>query len=927
MKKTNILTLLSAVVIGSSFTIEKAMAADPTNLILNPGFESGLTSWKNNGSTYAVTKPASGFYSARSGTSQGGVSQSLKLTVGQTYTLKVTARLEALSVSALVSIRFKNAAGALLQENKMPILSTSFRTYSVTVKVPANAAVAEVYSLKESGALSYLYVDDFSLVDVSTTPKPTPVPAPTPIPVPIPTPTTGYAPIGIGGGGAMSGVSISPYSSLWFVGTDMGTLFRSTDLGASWVPVNQYQATFDSDLTRAVSVGFSSDGVTVFHASAGINPKRSSDAGINFATISMGLQLGEIIKYWTADSSNGNVIYAGTNKGMLKSANKGSSWTRVAGIAEESMGTFIDQNSATKRIYHATKSAIYYSDNNGATFSVYYTPIGLSVREFTGGSDSNGVTLAFGDNDGANACSWAYGYLNDWGQASIDANIAHCGYVWVSTGGQTFTKKTQAVGDHLKMAENDSSTIYTTGSTSWIRQYGTKVHVSHDKGASFALKLNQIDYDVIPYAPWSPSKLEYSAVALDIGWWDSGYESFTINARNSNMVAGSGYFFLHSSINGGNTWQAPFTKFNGTGTPTKGQTWKSRGLEVTSVYKMKFHPTNPSIMYAAMADIGGVASEDHGNSFRITKSQFNSIYDYAFNPNDDSVVFAAEGSLHDFPNEWHANSYTGNGGIYKSLDRGRTFQRLTPVDTNYNRQFLSVGYDALHNTIYGGTQEAGIARSGDGGVTWSYMNTGLPGGAKIIPQIEVDPNNGNVYALLTGDAPTYSNQASTGVYILDIVNGATSWKLLRGTVAPATGASASQVWFYPTAFAIDFNNPGTIYLTDYENHNNWLMTGVWKTTNGGANWNRIKQVTHPTDVKIDPKNASKLYVSAYYQLDGQWGDGGQLYTKDGGTTWFRNSTPGMQNNAKSVAVDPTDPTKIFYSYFGGGMLYGMNPNY
>lgn len=35
-----------------------------------------------------------------------------------------------------------------------------------------------------------------------------------------------YTPLGVGGGGAMSGVAISPYAELWFVGTDMGTLLE-----------------------------------------------------------------------------------------------------------------------------------------------------------------------------------------------------------------------------------------------------------------------------------------------------------------------------------------------------------------------------------------------------------------------------------------------------------------------------------------------------------------------------------------------------------------------------------------------------------------------------------------------------------------------------------------------------------------------------
>jgi photosystem II stability/assembly factor-like uncharacterized protein len=617
-------------------------------------------------------------------------------------------------------------------------------------------------------------------------------------------------------------------------------------------------------------------------------------------------------------------MYAGTTKGLLRSANNGTSWTRISSVVEEAIGTFLDHNTNGK-VYQATKTKILVSSDDGLSFTTYSTPAG-GVRLFTGGSDVSGVTLAYSDNDGANACGWVYQYLNDWGQTSINDTVAHCGYVWVNKNGGGFVKNAQPVGDHLKMAENDSSIIYTTGSTKWIRQYGTKVHVSRDKGQTWGLKLNQINYDVVPYAPWPNDKLEWSAVALDVGWWDSGYESFAINQRNANVVAGSGYFFLHSTLNGGDNWKAPFTEYADTGTPTAGKKWKTRGLEVISIYKMKFHPTNSDIMYGGSADIGGLVSEDHGVSFRIPKTQYNSYYDYAFDPSDDMVAYAASGSLHDFPNEWHANAVTGNGGIYKTLDRGRSWKRLTPVDANYNRQFLSVGYDAKNDIIYGGTQEVGIAVSKNDGATWTYMNTGLPAGNKIIPQIEVDPNTGNVYALLTGDAPTFSNQASTGVYLLDVANGATSWRLLRGTVNYPTDASAGyKLWYYPTAFAIDFKNPSTIWMVDYENKSNWLMTGAWKTTDGGNTWNRMKQVTHAVDIKIDPRNSNQVHVAGYYQLDGTWGNGGMLYTKDGGTTWGKNEVPPLQRNARSVALDPKDASKIFYSYFGGGILGGANP--
>jgi hypothetical protein len=78
-------------------------------------------------------------------------------------------------------------------------------------------------------------------------------------------------------------------------------------------------------------------------------------------------------------------------------------------------------------------------------------------------------------------------------------------------------------------------------------------------------------------------------------------------------------------------------------------------------------------------------------------------------------------------------------------------------------------------------------------------------------------------------------------------------------------------------------------------------------------------------VTIDPSDLNKVYASGYYQLDGQWGDGGQLHTKDGGGTWFKNNAPNLQRNARGVTIDPLDTSKLIYSYFGGGMLSGSNP--
>lgn len=732
-----------------------------------------------------------------------------------------------------------------------------------------------------------------------------------------------YVPMGIGAGGALSGMAISPYDNLWFVGTDMGTLFKSTDQGKRWYAVNHFQTTFGSDLSNSPSPGFSSDGKTVFHAVNGINPQRSLDKGETFQKLSIKLRDGEHIKYWQGDSQDSNLIFCGTNKGLLRSDDKGLTWLRIPRITTGAAGTFISPES----VYHASRLNIWISKDKGKTFKIYNSP-GTDIRHFTGGKDSSGTTLAFIDSNGASACNWVKNFRQEWPSARIKETTDNCGYVWVARNTRTFMKTKQAGGDHLKMAENDSSTIYVSAGKKWIRMYGTKIHISKDKGQTWNLKLNQLDWDVTPYQPWPSDRIDYSGLALDIGWWDDGYESMAINKRNSAVLATTGYFFLHSTQNFGETWQAPFTEFADIGQVRgPGRRWKTTGIEVISVYKTKFNPYHPELLYAASADIGGLVSEDAGSSFRITRAGYNSIYDFAFDPADTNKVYAASGNMHDFPNDWHANAVTSNGGIYVSSDRGASWVRLTPETPEFNRQFLSVGYDPVRKWIYGGTQETGMIVSKDNGKSWKYLNEGLPRGARIIPQIEVDEKTGNVYALLTGDAPRFSNHASTGIYFMDVQKGTSTWKLLRKNVVPPSGAKEDKyVWYYPIRFAID-QKSGTFWLVDYENNGNWLMTGVWKSTDLGENWQRVQQITHPTDIIVDQTDPNRVHVSGYYNLDGKWGSGGQLFTTDGGKTWKKNELPALQQNARSVTKDPVDPRRIIYSYFGGGMQSGPDPTY
>lgn len=828
---------------------------------------------------------------------------------------------------------------------------------AVSTKVPAaatklwlrvfssNAASAKDYELT-IGTAPVTTTDPISSPTPTPTPspapapEPVPTPAPSPSPTPTPVPTVGaYQPRGVGGGGAMAGYAVNPWNpAIRFVGTDMRTLLRSGDSGASWLPVAHDQTYFEGLLEDALAPGFNPDTSIVFHAPGGRNPVRSTDTGVTFNPISMPLQSGEKIRYWLSSNQNGLLVFAGTTSSLLRSADRGVTWTRVSSITGAAKGMFID--STTNTVYHATSNAIYRSTDGGTSFSSWYAPAGLQIRSFAGGRSTD-VTLSFIKND---------------------PNKTSAGNVWVYRPSSGWQQTSQVAGDFLGMAENDSSTIYAVGSRNWANAYGTKVWVSKDAGATWALKLHQYNWDVNPYKVWD--NMEKVGVGIDVGWWDSGYYTFHVNQRNSSLAGGSGNFFLYTTDNKGEYWDAPFSQ-SADGSTAPQSRWKTQGIEVTSIRAVTFHPKNPNVVFAGSMDIHGYISEDHGVTWRIvnpsiapnggTNQYLNAIYDVAFDPNNENIMYIAAGSEHDWPFSGHEGTRNSTaGGIFKTTDKGRTWKQLTPsIGTNAKLgvQYLSIAYDAVSKIIYAGRQGFGVIRSLDEGATWQEVNAGFGGsnGSNlIIPEIKIDPVTRDVYALLSGDFPNFTNRAYTGIYSFDFdpanPNKVPSWKLLRGTIETpkddwandgisadrTLGASGTDYpWWYPTTFTIDWNDPNrkTMYLGDKEINGAYMWSGVWKTTDGGATWKRLKQWPNVLGITIDPANNQRIYVAGD-DFDGSEVKGkkwGLWYSLDGGATFKITPNLPLKHNVYSSTIDPSNAKNMWITFFGGGMMVGPKP--
>jgi chitodextrinase len=140
-----------------------------TNMLINPGFESALTTgwsdnWGNATQNTTMTYVRTGTKSLKVGPAQGGIAQNLTsgFTVGGQYTISAYCRYSATGSGAGIGVLAYNGTTQIANFESADITSTTFTQYYVTFTVPANTTKLQAYVWYNGGTPS-LYCDDFIL--------------------------------------------------------------------------------------------------------------------------------------------------------------------------------------------------------------------------------------------------------------------------------------------------------------------------------------------------------------------------------------------------------------------------------------------------------------------------------------------------------------------------------------------------------------------------------------------------------------------------------------------------------------------------------------------------------------------------------------------------------------------------------------------
>jgi photosystem II stability/assembly factor-like uncharacterized protein len=187
-------------------------------------------------------------------------------------------------------------------------------------------------------------------------------------------------------------------------------------------------------------------------------------------------------------------------------------------------------------------------------------------------------------------------------------------------------------------------------------------------------------------------------------------------------------------------------------------------------------------------------------------------------------------------------------------------------------------------TIYVATASGGVWKTDNEGTTWEPVFD--QGASTSIGDVTIAPSNNDIVWVGTGEPNIFrSSMAGSGVY--KSTDAGKTWKH-RGLTGTHTIA---RIVIHP-------KNPDVVYVaaSGHEWTNN-KERGVYKTVDGGKNWEKILYIDEETganDLVMDPSDSNTLYASTWQRIRKKWNDprnepdykGSGIYkTTDGGKTW------------------------------------------
>jgi len=614
------------------------------------------------------------------------------------------------------------------------------------------------------------------------------------------------------GAGRMTALAPHPTdSNKIYAGAAGGGVWKSTDDGATWVPLTDGL----SDLSVGALALAPSSPDTIYLGTGeggyaidfipGIGLLKSTDGGTTWNLPSS--VIATTFYRISVHPTNPNELVAGTNGGAFRSTDGGNTWSNV--ITRATYGDVPDlaRDANDPRILYATTwcrttsctnttAKVLKSTDGGVTWTDKSSGLptgiasGIDERMAIALAPSNSSVLYVARslrNASGNLVSHVYKSTNggdSWSELSFVAN---------NTGLNSYLAQQGWYNNVLVVSPTNANLLIGAGTT-YIR--------TTDGGTNFQRTLSAGVHVDVHDMRYQGSKLW---IANDGGIWSSADDALSATAKNAGLVTRQYYSLAIDPVNRNRILGG--AQDNGTGQRTDAGGTEWRAILGSDGFECGVNPIAPTIAWG---------TTQGGNVFR-TRSAGNIAlpsFENVTPPYDEGEQTPFLSILKVDP--WSPNTiYAGSYRLWRSRDGGTTWVPL-PTTTTDSTGWLAtttVTSVALSRTdplmILVGKGRA-IFRSGDGGSTW-IGGTGLPNA--VVNNVEIDPTDSSVAyaAISTTLGPSVYRSDSSGV----------AW------TPSATGLPA----FAAQAIRIDPTDPNVVYCgTD---------VGVYRSTDRGATWSRF----------------------------------------------------------------------------------------
>jgi hypothetical protein len=371
--------------------------------------------------------------------------------------------------------------------------------------------------------------------------------------------------------------------------------------------------------------------------------------------------------------------------------------------------------------------------------------------------------------------------------------------------------------------------------------------------------------------------------------------------------------------------------------PLSATPWLSTGGPLGGLgYDVRIHPVNKSIMYVTDNYAGVARSDSGGQTWYQTNAGINvrggttgdaiNIFSLTMDQNNPDIIWAG------------TNGEGSSFGVYKSTDGGITWNsKTTGMALNGEIGMVFRGFTIqqgnsdivyaqaeIPTTIHGwefNRVKGRVYKTIDGGANWSLIWQG----DNLARYVIIDPGNPDVLYLSTGifDREAYNSDCANSIFgglgVLKSLDGGRTWSPVNNGLYDLNVGSLRM---HPSNSQILFAATGNNSCSGgYTGH---LISGLFKTIDGGSSWTKAIPNDIITTVNFSPSSPATIYAgsaSTFYRSD------------NGGTTWtpFSNVSgsvwgpPGVRAGVPiDVTVDPDNPSVLYANNYGGGVFRSVD---